>query len=759
MMQPRHGDPLEYFRVALGESDGKKKQFDVIGAKVKVLEEQNELLKTQNAKLTELRAILERCSFGNMIVADNGTDGMEPKADNDIEMQVTEQIPNDAVSTSSGQAHEMSCDFSDVHSSMLNETTDSEMDDFGTSLFNTAIENKNVSQCVETDSAAELTEAIAPVSAVNTSIEFHSEEETIPDGEKSSVGAEMCNASMQNDEHEENDSSQSSSRTYTIENETELDSKSDNPEGSSVEERAEHIAEEGAQIRGSIEMISGADTAQPNTEIYISDSVESLGTARSQVSDFATYASQCDTIPYSQESPSQEVHEKAIDLCAAKTPTLRFGSQDTSTESIPGTQELISNNVAVESFPEAHQLSAGADAIDGEIKHSNKLAASYSNVSSRESSSSSEAVITEIQPQIVDAVLNKIDDDDQADTSPLAVDKPPTAVSHQDTLDDIEQYIRSEQVQVDQNPYSVEQSTELAEPISAQFNSSQIVSLDYTLSGTEILTLDVPVSHETSVSAVFSSPFNHFESDIGEEGDYLLPPRPRDSYGKTNETSSSISYGLQPLSDTKVDYNADGELDSSYNASTVVLCQSNSECGLALNDDTVMEKSGKWNWSISNDRQPSFLLIFFIITYWKFKKFVVGSGGPYAEVYLYFVYLTQFCCRRDHVTATEKRTAHCHRIHMVCNRYLKRQPTTTLMKSWIHRHHPPHRPLSCVMTSLIFHCTLSMRRSRRKMVNESCRIQTTVKRHFCSRNLESQECSPLRFHKHFLFHFLLPDSK
>lgn len=245
----------------------------------------------------------------------------------------------------------------------------------------------------------------------------------------------------------------------------------------------------------------------------------------------------------------------------------------------------------------------------------------------------SDSVINEIRTQILDDVLKKFNETDQTDSAVPFVDECP--VKESNTLDDIEQYIRREQDEEATEKCPVETSSieidtplpapNTCEPISARFNESQIVSLDYTASGTEILTLDVPISHVSS-STLFefetSLPLSQFSSDVGEEGDYLLPIS-QSCVSKIDETISTISFGSSILGTTG---STDRELDSSSSFNVAAVLSDNNVIvdstpsratspptpSPAASEDNsgepASEKNGKRKLSIADDYETEFLL-------------------------------------------------------------------------------------------------------------------------------------------------------
>lgn len=239
----------------------------------------------------------------------------------------------------------------------------------------------------------------------------------------------------------------------------------------------------------------------------------------------------------------------------------------------------------------------------------------------------SESVINEIRTQILDDVLKEFNESDQLDSAVPFVDE--CRVKESNTLDDIDQYIRREQNEQDTAKFPVVAMKiidapppvlETREPISTGFNESQIVSVKYTESGNEILTLDVPVSHEISSTTLFeldtSLPLSQFTSDVGEEGDYLLPPSQSGASTKFDGTISTISFGSSILGTTD-EYSAGGELDSSSSFyAAAVLSDSNVNVDStpvpAANEDVFdepgLEKNGKRKLSIADDYETEFLL-------------------------------------------------------------------------------------------------------------------------------------------------------
>lgn len=685
MFEPRVNNPLDHFRNALGDSEDKKKQFEILGSKVKVLEEQNDLLKAQNAELAKLQAILERFSYEKMATHDDKSYKLEP----DIEMQAIDRATSTVLSPTVEKVDEIeseNCDFSDVHNSTL---MDTDMSDFGDSLFNTKLENRKEApeksaSASEPCEMVEVIEATAPVFRTFDATMDESERASIPDEKNASDGpetemvtneialapsavdplastesptVEIEAASSQNDVQV--GTSENASETFTFEKDSEMscDSGVSNVNESFnaayqlptiVEETVVAAVEDNSETTESMVEVRNIvvyqlptvletrfepqyttctqENVQKNSEhISFCTDVNEVpsNVLTSPSSNAATYGSECESIPNSQEPTlfgCPEIAINQIDAQAADLNTKQSIDEmetepaaviqaQSSTESASetaalGNDSVLSNELTAIASTSSDTLSVDVDTISNRASPPQLLVAS------------SEAVITEIRTQIIDAVMEQFNENDQrhSTTDNELIEAPPAIVSHQDTLDDIDLYIQREQ---GDHSYSnsIELTDEVAvpqtvletrEPISAQFNSSQIVSLDYTLSGTEILTLDVPVSNDTSL------PLSQFESDIGEEGDYLLPPRSRDSQSKMNE--SAISFGSQPILETTGDYHADEEPESSSSSteSTVALSEnfdtdSANQSIFDTNEDIVLsEKNGKRK--LADDCETEFLL-------------------------------------------------------------------------------------------------------------------------------------------------------
>lgn len=698
MFEPKHDNPLNFFRNSLGDSAETKQQFHILASKIKVLEERNDLLKTLNVEVTKLLAILEcfSCENEKMEVNNDEPNEAESKIVHDIEMQVADGISNIVLLPAKNEMNEMEsehCDFSDARNSTLNENLDTDMSEFEESLFNTKTENPKLAQkqpepVTEQCESAEIDETTALVSGAVDALTIESErasemqpememvsDENVLNPEISTAvdapisteplidGVESESISIPNDE--EKNLSKDFSETFIFEKDSEMPSETgvldaftpfaeeivtdihqlptiveetdvaltaNAEDNSEMAESSEEHASGERQLSSTLEATltpqkieCAPQTTQDTTESIsassdLYQSAEIVETCPS--ADAAKYGSECESSPHNQSS-SFGCPKMAIGQMNAQAPDMVaepsiIEMENEMTVSAPETATIENDSV----------ISCEIAAVTGIL--SDTLSAETNNGSVPTSQQSltadcSEDVITEIRSVIMDAVLNTVDDNDQPDSAVPFVDESQPNTLNRTTLDDIEQYIRKEQGEgancsADKSAIEVgapQSAMETCEPISAQFNPSQIVSIDYTASGTEILTLDVPVSHGASSTTVFdldtSLPLSQFASDVGEEGDYLLPPRNRDSQTKIEDTISSISFGSQPFLETTAEYNADEELDSSSSSeSTVILSDNQSTLPLPVNEDQIdvpaSEKNGKRKLSIPDDCETDFLL-------------------------------------------------------------------------------------------------------------------------------------------------------
>lgn len=710
--EPKHEKPLDFFRNALGDSVEKNTQFDVMVNKMKVLEEQNDLLKSQNAELAKLQVILERFSCESMTIDDDHKEN-ESKIAQDIDMCAANDDTNVAHASIKEEKLEKmdseNCDFSNAQNSTLKESLDDDMSEFEDSLFNAKVVNqKLVSSCAQMvlESADEnvagqpvLAVATTEVSATSDATKIESERTSIPDEQNTSDTPKLLTIEIDSNSEEpgttavdaadlheqvatesvsvsiidQQSSPENASETFTFENDSEMPCETKGLVTTVAEQPVNFAYELQTIIEETASTLAPVVEENPNEEtvsdvyrlptispqilecvsqttpispgpmpqLAAMDNCESDASKRNQLdldtnvsSDLATIDWECTSIPNSQSSSvdsqntvivSQTLDEIAepIEMESEPSPTPSV-QQHSSTLSAPENatienDSVISCEVAAVNSTSSDTLSADTDTA--------------SIPTSQQSSGSPESIITEIRTHIVDAVLNKFDECDQTDSAIPFVDESQANTSNRNTLDDIEHYIRHDQGKQDKMAQSGYPADELkievdapqpamntCEPISAQFNPSQIVSLDYTASGNEILTLDVPVSHGTSSSMIFdldtSLPLSQFSSDVGEESDYLLPPRQSDVSFKHD---GNISFGSQSVLDTTADYAADGELNSSSSSDTTInrsddnleMESNQSTLSQPANEnsiDSVPEKNGKRKLSIADDVETEFLL-------------------------------------------------------------------------------------------------------------------------------------------------------
>lgn len=658
--EPKHENPLEYFRDALGDSKEKKNHFDILAGKIRVLEEQNDLLKTQNGELAKLQAILEKFSCEKM-ADDEEHHEPELKIVDDVEMRAADANPNGGVSPVKEEVDTENCDFSNVRNSTAQ---DADMNEFHDSLFNANIGNPKPVSIVPQLAGEPATEKLeSPKVTAMVSVTFdatttESEQASIPDDRVASnspkslpnitgpspeattatdislselITAENENGSMQDIERQS--PSENASETFTCEEDTEIASEA----ASSV---AEEPASDVYQLPTIIEESDVSPAAEDGTNIgpetpeSIDDS-QAIATKEefeeqatppinevcqsptaygmSPTSDVATIGSECASIPNTACSSFDGTAITASEIDALDETVV-----ETECESVPPNRE----DSSTVSAPEIVVTGASSDTLSADTD-----TASISQQSLTEDNYA-DSLITEIRTQIVETVLNNCDECDQPDSAVPFVDDSQAIASHQDTLDDIEKLICKEQeeqedeqgegarterhlsaltIEIDEPQLAVE----TREPITSQFNPSQIVSLKYSESGSEILTLDVPVSNESSSTMIFdldtSLPLSQSSSDVGEEGDYLLPPRQ-----KIKETISPNSCGSPPILD---DTTAGEEQNSNSSSNaTATLSDTNVDMDttitLSADDDQfdVPEKISKRKLSIADDVETEFLL-------------------------------------------------------------------------------------------------------------------------------------------------------
>lgn len=374
-------------------------------------------------------------------------------------------------------------------------------------------------------------------------------------------------------------------------------------------------------------------------ENYSQNSTESCGDIDGEIpetstvpatgasSDAATIGSECSSIPNSQSS-SLDCTEMATDR---NTVPIEI-AEPSAAEMVIGSDAVIAPETAT--VGKDSEFSNEVAELTGTLSDTNSADTETASIPPSQQSTdiALESMVAEIRAEIIDAVLSKSTDTDQPDSDAQFVNESQaTKISEMDTLDDIVQLIEKERdeqasAQCSAGESKIEIHTpqpamETREPISAQFNPSQIVSLDYTASGTEILTLDVPVSHETSSMAYDLDESLQFSSDIGEERDYLLPPRQSGVTSKLDETMSSQC--SQSINDT-ANYSADGELDSASSSSdcdkTVVLSSDALDVDSSIQPAVLLptkgnrlnipsqEKICKRKLSIADDGETEFLL-------------------------------------------------------------------------------------------------------------------------------------------------------
>lgn len=719
--EPKHEKPLDFFRNALGDSMEKNTQYDVMANKMKILEEQNDLLKSQNAELAKLQVILERFSCENMTIDDNAKEN-ESTIAQDVEMRTANDDTNVAhASIKEEEVQKMeseNCDFSNTRNSTMKENLDADMSEFEDSLFNTKVENQKLvpssAQMVLEPADENVTEQPEPVATAVVYATFdatmcESERPSIPDEQNTShtpklVAIEIYSNSKEPEttavstadsseqvatKNKRNESVsvsiidrqsslENASETFTFENDSEMPSESERCDSSVVTSIAEHpvsyayelptiveetasalapvieenpneeTANEAARSPQNLECVSQMTPISPEPmplssavpQLATMDNCESDASNRNQLdldtivsSHLGSIDSECTSIPNSQSSSvgsqntqnSQKLDEIAepIEMESEPIPNIQ---QHSSTLSAPESATTIDNeSVDPCKVAAVNRTSADTLSIDTDTA---------SIPASQQSLGSPESIITEIRTHIVDTVLNKFDECDQTDSAIPFVDESQANASNRNTLEDIDHYIRHDQGKQEKMAQSGYPADELkieidapqpamspCEPISAQFNPSQIVSLDYTSSGNEILTLDVPVSHGTSSSMIFdldtSLPLSQFSSDVGEESDYLLPPRQSGISFKNDGNISS--FGSQSVLDTTVEYAADGKLNSS-SSSKATINRSDDNLEMESNQstlsqpanenpiDSVPEKNGKRKLSVTDDAETEFLL-------------------------------------------------------------------------------------------------------------------------------------------------------
>lgn len=655
-LEPKHENPLEYFRDALGDSIEKKNHFEILASKIRVLEEQNILLKTQNGELAKLQAILEKFSCEKM-ADDEEHQESELKVDHDVEMPDANGNPDGDVSPVKEKMDSENCDFSNVCSSTVQD-----MNEFHDTLFNANTEKpKPVSIVPQLVEELAIEQPNSPKATAVVSVTFdaiESEHASMPDDRDASnsteteptgtgpspvtttateislpelIRAENESGSMQDIELQS--PFDNASETFTCEQDAEIASDASIAEEpvcdvyqlpTIIEESdVAPVADDHPHIGlGTPESIDGktsngsqtiatekefeVQATPPSNAVYPSPTVSEM----SPTFDVATIESECASTPNNDcstfDGPAMTASVSEIDV-------LDEAAIETECESVPPNRE----DSSTVSAPEIVVTGTSSDTLSVETD-----TASISQQSLTEDYDA-DSMITQIRTQILETVLNNCDESDQPDSAIPFVDDSLANASHRDTLDDIEKFIREEQDEQEEGarpeqPISAmmikiddpQLAMETREPITADFNPAQIVSLKYSESGTEILTLDVPVSIETSSTMIFdldtTLPSSQSSSDVGEEGDYLLPPR-----HKLDETVSSTSYGSPSIHDTTAGEEQNSNLSSDATAAmSDNSVDMDSTITLSPNDDQfdVPEKNGKRKLSIADDIETEFLL-------------------------------------------------------------------------------------------------------------------------------------------------------